>query len=75
MNAASAFRRGIQAFFDGFAHVFDFAGALSTTLGDLPSASQTDADALASDWRNIGDDLRQAFKHFARFEDDEGVWL
>lgn len=45
---------------DGAAGLFDFAGALAPQVVRASSPGAADAEAIASDWEAVGDDLRAA---------------
>jgi hypothetical protein len=50
----------MNAFLRGIASIFDFSGSLHRQRAD-EILSVSDHDAIASDWRAVGDDLRYAF--------------
>ncbi len=53
-----------RPFLDGMATVFDLGGNLGF-LASRESRTRGDSEALASDWRAVGDDLRAAMAAFA----------
>ncbi len=51
------------SFLTGVARLFDFWGLFDA---DKPRAFANDAEALASDWRMVGEDLRVAMNEFRK---------
>lgn len=47
----------------GVASIFDFTGRLGPQYRPIQDPQAEDAEALASDWQAIGDDLRRAMSN------------
>jgi hypothetical protein len=54
------------AFWQGFASSFDLSGRTFLEMPDLSRGFERDREALAGDWRRIGNDLRKAMNQVAR---------
>ena len=54
-----------QPFLEGAASVFDLAQALEPIRPTPAAPMPSDAEALAEDWRAVGDDMRNAMARFA----------
>jgi hypothetical protein len=50
----------LPAFLRGFASAFDITGQTLLDLPDFNTGFQRDAEALRSDWRQVGNSLRAA---------------
>lgn len=57
------------SFLTGFARVLDIGDTL-TEYNRSPSPEEADRNALRSDWRAVGDDLRVAIAAYEREERD-----
>jgi hypothetical protein len=54
------------AFWQGFASSFDLFGRTFIEVPDLSRGFERDREALAGDWRRVGNDLRKAMNQVAR---------
>jgi hypothetical protein len=53
-------KRLSDAFWRGWLSTFDLSGQSFISMPDLENGMERDREAIASDWRNVGDDLRWA---------------
>jgi hypothetical protein len=63
MNNLTGFLYARPSLIEGVARLIDFGGTLQEYNSAL-SSEQADLLALASDWRVVGDDLRQAMSQY-----------
>lgn len=64
MNRLTGFLYARPSLVEGVARLIDFGNTLQVYNSSL-SSEQADFLALASDWYVIGDDLRNAMKHYS----------
>jgi hypothetical protein len=58
---------GSFGFFEGAARVMDL-GATMVVYNDSPTTEEADIRALDSDWRAVGDDIKNAMTSYAEKE-------
>jgi hypothetical protein len=58
-------KRYASAFWKGWFSVFQPLYGISLKLPDLDRGPERDVEAIASDWRQVGDDLRWAMGQIA----------
>ncbi len=61
----SYIRKALMQYLEGAAYLFDFAGALFPSPKPHPEHRRI-AQALESDWKMIGCDMRRALERFER---------
>lgn len=54
-----------KCFLEGFVCVFDLFGVLGKEDYDLDNGFEKDAEAIASDWQAVGDDIRLVMKLYS----------
>lgn len=59
--ARLTYRYGRPSFLRGFAGTLDLFGTLAPSTNLYLSSPKDDADAIAEDWKMVGQDLRDAF--------------
>ena len=65
MNDLSMLLFARPSFVEGASRVLDFGNTLSEYNNSL-TPEQADAHALSSDWRAVGEDIKQATRQFAQ---------
>jgi len=68
MNSLSGFLFAQPSLIEGIARLIDFGNTLEE-YNSSPSPDMADALAIASDWKVVGDDLRQAMSNYRELEE------